>query len=705
MLAGGRAFDGDTPTDVLAAVVKHEPDWTRLPAETPVSIRTLLRRCLEKDRKRRIESAADARLEIDDALAAPAVETPVRAAVETRAHPLAPSRRAAAVAAMLAGVALVTASVAWILMRPAPQAPVVASRFAIVTPPAQPLNVSSSDRDLAMSPDGRYLVYRFGGTTTSGSPLMVRTIGQLDARPIANVIRAYAPFVSPDSRWIGFVEYGAIKKVSIAGGPVITLATLAGETRGASWGDDNTIVFATDDPATGLRRVSADGGEPTLLTKPDVAQHEEDHLFPSVLPGGRGVLFTIRAGGRADSAQVAVLDLKTGQRKTLVRGANQAEYVAPSAGSGRAGYLVYVVADSLRAVRFDPVRLEVLGDPVTVVEQMMTKPSGAANYAASRVGTIVHVPDGAVEPTPISSLVWVNRNGIEVPIAAPPRAYGPARLSPDGTRVAVGIVEQGNVEVGIWDLAQETLRRLTFSPGMDGLPVWTPDGQRIIFMSIRSGVLNWYSQAADGTGVVERLTTSETPQWPTSIAPDAANLFGFQRRPPASWDVIVAHSTTPKRFGARSSQAEPPVQALFEGYFPEISPDGRYLAYGSDESGRAEVYVRPFPQVNGGRWQISMTGGARPAWARSGRELFYIDASMALIRVPVRTAGATFTMGNPAKVFDATYAEPNPSRHYDVSPDGQRFLMLKNIATNPNATPASMVVVQNWFEELKTRVR
>ncbi len=706
MLTERRAFEGDTLTDVLAAVVKHEPNWTRLPAETPLPIRTLLRRCLEKDRKRRVESAADARLEIDDGLAAPAVEMPVPKAVETLARPVAPSRRVALTAAMLAGVALVTAIVAWILMRPAPQAPVLSSRFAIVTPPAQPLNVSSNDRDLALSPDGRYLVYRFGGGTTAGSPLMVRTIDQLDARPIADVRGAYAPFVSSDSRWIGFVENAAIKKVSIAGGAVITLAPLAGETRGASWGDDNTIVFATDDPTTGLRRVSADGGEPTLLTKPDVAQHEEDHLFPSVLPGGRGVLFTITAGGRADSAQVAVLDLKTGQRKTLVRGATQAEYVAPSAGSGQAGYLVYAVADSLRAVRFDPVRLEVLSDPVTVVERMMTKPSGAANYAASRLGTIVHVPDGAVEPTPISSLVWVSRNGIETPIAAPPRAYGPPRLSPDGRHVAVAFSDRGNTDVWILDLAQETLRRLTFSSGMDGLPLWTPDGRRIIFMSVRSGALNGYSQAADGTGTVERLTTSKHSQWPISITPDAATLFGFERRPPEMLDVVVAHSTTPKRPGASASPAEPPARALFDGAFPEISPDGRYLAYKSDESGRDEVYVRPFPQVDGGRWQISTTGGTRAAWARSGRELFYINASMALIRVPVRTTGSrTFTMGAPAKVFDATYAEPNPSRHYDVSPDGQRFLMLKESVADPNATPASMVVVQNWFEELHTRVR
>ena len=692
MLTGQRAFTGEDVAATLTHVLTNDPDWTRLPAGTPVSIRRLLRRCLERDRRGRLDSASGARLEIDDALASPAADVLAEAA--------APIRRLTRVAiAGLAGGAAIAALAAWALMRPALATPLLPSRFAIVTPPGQPLNVSSLDRDLALSPDGRHLVYRAGGTQSGGSPLMVRTIDQLDARLIAGVVDAYGPFVSPDSRWIGFVQYRALKKVPIAGGPIITLGRLTGQPRGASWGDDNTIVFATDDPATGLLRVSADGGTPTQLTTPDTAQHEEDHLFPSVLPGGHGVIFTVSAAGRADSAQVAVLDLKTGHRKTLVRGANQAEYVASPTG-GQTGYLVYAVAGGLRAVGFDPVRLELLGDPVTVVDRTMTKRSGATNYTASRFGTIAYVPEGAVEPTPMTSLVWVDRKGIEQSIRMPPRAYGPARLSPDGSRVAVGILDDGNVEVWILDLARGTQRRLTFSPGMDALPLWTPDGRRIIFMSTRSGVLNWYSQAADGAGAVERLTTSANEQRPTSITSDATRLFGFE-----VGAVIVAQATMAGGAGSRAWSSEQVVQPLFNGFFPEISPDGRFVAYKSGESGRDEIYVRPFPQVDAGRWQISAMGGSRAAWARNGRELFYIDPSMSLMRVPVSTSGSTFSAGNPAKVFDATYAEPNPSRHYDVSPDGRRFLMLKEMtARDPNATPASMVVVEHWFEDLKQRV-
>ena len=499
----------------------------------------------------------------------------------------------------------------------------------------------------------------------------------------------------------------------VAGGPIITLGPVMGGSLGASWADDNTIVFATDDPGTGLWRVSADGGEPAVLTRPDAAQQESDHAFPSVLPGGRGVLFTITAAGRADNAQVAILDLRTGRRKTLVRGGGQAEYIEPSRGSGQVSfadpgqgeYLIYAAAGTLRAIRFDPVRLEVLGDPVTVVQDILTKSSSGANYAVSRQGTLVYVP-GAVGEMPLRSLVWVDRKGHEEPITAPLRAYGPPRLSPDGTRVAVPIADRGDTEIWILDLARETPRRLTFSPGVDGMPLWSPDGRRIIYMSARAGVPNLYSQAVDGGGTVDRLTTSANPQWPTSITRDGARLFGFEARPKIARQIILLDLMDPTRPAVSPSREEPPVQGLFRGNFAEISPDGRYLAYQSDESGRMEVHVRPFPQVDSDRWQISTGGGTRPAWARSGRELFFLDESGALTVVPVRTSGPTFIAGHPAKVFDTAYVEPNPARHYDVSPDGQRFLMVKDAAArDPNVTPASMVVVEHWFEELKSRVR
>jgi serine/threonine-protein kinase len=685
MLTGRAPFARDTISDTLAAILDREPDRTMLPADTPLPIRRLLRRCLQKDRKGRLDSAAGARLEIDDAIAFPTGETLAAT----------PSRRVTPVAiAVLAGVAMIAGLVVWALsplMRPAPVVGVLPARFAIVLPPEPPLNVSGPDRDLAFSPDGRSLVYRAGGSQTNGSPFMMRAIDQLDARPVAGVRRGYAPFFSPDSRWIAFFEDGVLKKVSIDGGPVITLCQVGGLPLGASWGDDNTITFATSIPSTGLWRVSADGGEPTILMTPDPAEHEAHYAFPSALPRGRGVLFTVAIAtpARADSSEVAVLDVKTRQRKILIRGGADAQYV-------ESGHLIFATAGTLRAVRFDPVRLEVLSDPVTVVEHVHMKPTGAANYAVSRPGTLVYVPGELGGQTALRSLVWVDRKGHEERINAPPRTYGPARVSPDGTRLAISILDHGNTQIWIWDLARETLRPLTFTPGTNGLPIWTPDGRRIVFMSDRTGVLNLYSQAADGAGSVDRLTTSANPQWPTSITSDGTRVFGFYNEPKRAAGVILV--------SLKSPAAGPVVQNLFDGVFAEISPDGRYLAYESDESGPYEVYVRPFPQVDRGRWQISTGGGTRVSWGRSGRELFYLDASNGLTSVLVSTSGPTFSAGIPAKMFDTKYAEPNPARHYDVSADGQRFLMIKDSLGDQNATPASMVVVEHWFEELKQRV-
>jgi serine/threonine-protein kinase len=358
------------------------------------------------------------------------------------------------------------------------------------------------------------------------------------------------------------------------------------------------------------------------------------------------------------------------------------------------------------------VRLEVLGDPVTVVARVMMKSSGAANYAVSRQGTLVYVGAGLSEMTAPRALLWVDRKGHEAPTGAPLRAYGNPRLSPDGTRVATEIYDQ-KADVWIWNLSQKTLRRLTFDPAGCGLSVWAPDGERIIFVSGRTGASSVYTQAADGTGTVDRLSTSATPQWPTSITPDGTWVAGFDQLPRATFSNVIflpfaregVRASVGRAPDVSASPVEPLADTRFRGDMADFSPNGRYIAYQSDESGRYEIYVRPFPRVDNGRWQVSAAGGTRPVWARSGRELFYLDAANALTAVPVATAGPTISIGRPAKLFDTQYAEPNPSRHYDVSADGQRFLMLKPGATgDPNATPVSMVLVQHWFEELKQRV-
>ena len=428
----------------------------------------------------------------------------------------------------------------------------------------------------------------------------------------------------------------------------------------------------------------ASGGEPTVLTRPDTAQGENDHVFPSVLPGGRGVLFTIMTAG-PDKSQVAILDRKTGRQKTLVRGGSDAEFV-------ESGHLIYTAAGTLRAVGFDPVRLEVLGDPVPVAETVMTTTAGAAHYAVSRSGTLIYAPGGSGAQ---QSMVWVDRKGREEPIHVPARAYSLPRLSPDGTRVVLTIWDP-DADLWIWDLARERATRLTFDPANDLGPVWTPDSRRIIFASLRGrgSAYDLYSVAADGTGTVESLAVSPHGygHLATTITPDGTRVLGYEFTREGDIDIFM----TPV---GRPSNAEVLLHTRFSEVFPEVSPNGRYLAYQSNESGRPDVYVRPFPHVDGGVWKVSKEGGMRFEWARNGRELFYIDGSKTLMSVPVDTSGATFSAGQPAKVLDAAgYSSWYPPRNYDVSPDGQRFLMIKD-----GPVRAQLVVVERWFEELKAR--
>jgi serine/threonine-protein kinase len=699
MLTGKRAFSGDDISETLVSVFRDDPDWSALPVDMPPGVAQALRICLKKDPQQRVRDISTVRLAMEGAL------EPIPARSAVTAHGGGLSRRMWSIA--MAGLAAIMAvAVTGFAMWPAPPPPSIMTRFAIVPPSLQPLAIQDTDRNVAISPDGTSIVYRVG---VGRSQLAVRHLDQLAAQVLTAPSNARNPFFSADGRWIGFFDGPELKKVSLAGGPAITICRLTvTAARGASWGDDNTIVFASGDPTTGLLSVPADGGTPKVLTTPDSAQGEGDHLFPSILPGGRAVLFTITSGA-IENARVAVLDLKTGQRKTLVRGGSNAEYVGAPTGSGRAGYLVYAAAGTLRAARFDLADLEVLSDPVPVLEHVMASRTGAANFAISRQGALVYVPGGEGGLPPLRQLVWVDRKGREQPVGAPPRPYVMARISPDGTRLALDIRDQDN-DVWVWELTQRTLRRLTFDPRQNMSPVWTPDSQRIIFASQRAGSANLFWHAADGTGVDQRLTTSASAQFPGSVTPDGTHVLGYELHPATSADIVqvalkgAAPSNGTRAPAASDRTAEPLVQTTFTEYNAEISPDGRYLAYESNESGPFEIYVRPYPQVNDGRWQVSIAGGTRPAWARNGRELVYVDGAATLMVVAIQTAGPTFSVGNPAKVFDTKYATPLAARSYDVSPDGQRFLFIKEPTTDDIATSTSLVVVEHWFEELNARV-
>jgi hypothetical protein len=389
MLTGARAFNADDVTDTMVAVLSKEPDWPRLPAAA-VAVRPLLTRCLKKDPRQRLQAIGDARIEIDELIGRP-VDPPATGTSAVRS-----TRRTSAAAAAYVAVAAAAAFATWLTIRPAPREATQPSRLEIVSPPEHPLSIQGADRNIAISPDGRSIVYRAG----PDAHLVVRDLDRLDVRVLEGSTDARAPFFSPDGRWVGFFDGAALKKVSLAGGPPITICATP-IPRGVSWGEDGNIVFATQDQATGLLRVSAGGGEPTVLTTPNVERGERDHWYPSVLPDGRGVLFTVTEPNRSDRAQVAVLDLRTGQAKTLVRGGSDAEFV-------RTGHLVYGVGRTLSVVRFDLAKLEITSDPVVLVEDMSLRSGGGVrNYTLSRAGTLVYGPELEAESRRL--LVWVDR--------------------------------------------------------------------------------------------------------------------------------------------------------------------------------------------------------------------------------------------------------------------------------------------------------
>jgi serine/threonine-protein kinase len=440
---------------------------------------------------------------------------------------------------------------------------------------------------------------------------------------------------------------------------------------------------------TGLQRIDAVSGATTVLTRPDRARGEADHFWPEMLPGGRAVLFTITAlTGGLDAAQVAVMDLQTGKWKILVRGGSHAHYVS-------SGHLVYLAAGALHAVPFDLSRLQTRGTPVPVVRDVETTQNGAVLAVVAGDGTLAYV-SGSVAGTP-RTLVWVDRQGHETPILAPPRPYFLPALSRDGTRVAV-FANDLERDLWLWDLGRTTLTRLTFTPGLDVVQVWTPDSRRLIFTSERAGVRNLFWQAADGSGAVERLTESPNTQYPTAVSPDGRNLIFAEETPRTDADVMMIELE-----GAR--RVTPLVHSPFTERNGIISPDGRWLAYEANDSGRFEIYVRPFPDVDSGHWQVSTNGGTRPIWAQSGQELIYVSPTGALMGVGV-ARGPSWAATTPTLLVKEGYFTIPIwwGRSYDVSPDAQRFLMIKEGGADGTAAPANIIVVQHWVEELKRLV-
>jgi serine/threonine-protein kinase len=566
---------------------------------------------------------------------------------------------------------------AWNLKRPpAPTSlPVSRSVFSL---PAGDLLARTDAPAVAFSPDGNRMVYAAsrGGT----QQLYLRPTDSFEAKPIAGTEGAIAPFFSPDGQWIGFVAEAKLKKISIYGGAVVTLCAAPGTgTLSATWGADDSIVFQNL-VAGGLWQVSAAGGTPKRLNT--LQKGELSSRWPAFLPGGKAVLFATNTGGSWDSPQIALYRLDTGERRNLIPGGTR-PYYSPT------GHLLYVQGGTLMAAPFNLQRMEVVGAAVPVVEGVtQSLGNGMAQYSISENGSLVYVPGGIHGGE--STLVWVDRKGVEQRLPAPPHNYRSPRVSPDGNRVAVGLDDGGGYG-WIYDIARDTLTRLTFETGGTTSIAWMRDGKRLAFNSGAPPTLIW--QAADGSGKAERLATSPNQQNPISWSPDGQSIAYQESDPTSSWDIWVL------RLSDRQVQAFLRTPA-FEGA-PQFSPDGRWLAYVSDESGRFEIYVQPYPGP-GGKYQISTAGGNEPVWNPNGRELFYRSGGK-MMAVDITTQ-PSFSAGKARMLFDGPYLSISTTiPSYDVSPDGRRFLMLKSVDQEQTA-PTQINVVQNWFEELKQKV-
>jgi Tol biopolymer transport system component/predicted Ser/Thr protein kinase len=695
--AGKAPFVGDTGSDTLAAILKEEPDWTALATSPP--LQRLARRCLRKDLQSRLRDIADARLEIEELM-----QDSVAMRSEVSTAPPRAARRTVAIgaASIVAVLIVVTTVVAWrsgIWRSFEATAP---ARVAIALLPGQQLAVGPT-APLALSADGRRLVYvavQDGGRTQ----LYLRPLDRFEATAIIGTEGASAPFFSPDGEWIGFYANDALQKISPEGGAPLKICD-SPPLLGATWLRDGSVIFSTTLAGDGLWRVSGDGGAPARVTEPDRAQKEAHHLFPQALPDEKTVLFNILT----DQGLVgAIVALDTGkwrrlpQLRTSIGGAQFAS----------TGHLIAAQAGGLVAIPFDPDTGETSGSPIPLAERIAAFVNGGTVFSVSQGGTLAYLP--APTRVPRRTLVVVDREGRAAPLSDVRAPYAHPRLSPDGRWLAITIESETGADVWLHDLQRGNRTRLTNVDSAD-FPVWSPDALHVAFHAARLGPWTLYMRVADGSGPAQPLLTGSrpdpaaawsrepaekllpgflptfsgaNPQYPMSWSPDGRTLVFTERKPNGERDIWVAE---------RGSDPTPFLLTPSDEWAPTFSPDGQWIAYVSDESGRREVYVQGFPGP-GGRWLISTEGGSDPAWSRDGRELYYLHGDQ-LMAVSIQTVPA-LNAGTPRLLFEGRYEQSDIGRNYDLSPDGKRFVMVRSDETEATA---QIHVVLNWLDELKLR--
>jgi len=685
MATGRRAFEGKSQASLIAKILETDPPpISSLQPMTPPALDRTIKTCLAKDPDDRWQAASDLKRELQwIAEGGSAISSqpniPATSIRSLGRRPLTFGICVVLAAAVIGGVAV------W-FMKPAPQ------------PPDKPLTRLSVDLGpeamtgfsltAAISPDGRRLVFPARGPDGT-QQLATRLLDQAEPTLLPGTEHGSDPFFSPDGQWIGFFAGGQLKKISLQGGAPATLGTLVSAiATGASWGSDGNIVTGTG-VLQPLAWIAAAGGAPQPLTK--LGPGEVSHRWPQVLPDGSAVLFTAaRSAASWENASIDVISMRTGQAKILLRGGYYGRYL-PN------GYLVYVHQGTLFGVKFDPVRLEVTGGPVPLLDDVAANSAiGGGQFDFSETGTFVYAAGKSSAQT--WQVAWLDGSGKMQPLLATPGVYGVLRLSPDGRKLAF----DDGADIYVYDMERDTKTRLTFA-GNATLPIWAPDGTHLVFESVSDDV-SLYWIRSDGSGDPQLLLEDANSLAPWSFSPDGRHLAYHELGPDTGDDIWTLPLDLTDPDHPKPGKAEPFLRTPAYELVPRFSPDGRWIAYRSTESGSNEIYVRPFPASSGGKWQISSGGGLYAFWSKDGRQLFYETQDNRIMVMDYTVDGDAFLPGKPRLWSDKQIFYTGTS-NMDMSPDGKRFAVF----TLPQATAGEkssvhITMLENFFDEVKRKI-